>query len=311
MSSSIQPKILIIVGPTACRKTYYSLQIAEKHNAEIISADSMLIYKYLDIGTAKPSHEEQMRVPHHMIDIINPHEYFSAKDFETKVDQIISDIHTRGKNIIVVGGTGFFIKAFTKGLFDLPSDNLTEIRLKLENETTEELYKKLQSFDRKKAIELHPHNRLRIIRALEVYYLTGRPISEFQEEHQFQKNKYSYLKIGLFLERSVMYERINARVDHMIAMGLEEEVKNLLSLGYDKKNKPLKTFAYSYFIDAHEKLITREVAIEKTKQGTRRFAKRQLTWYKKDSEILWLHAMNDEQKTFEICNDFFNGGSIS
>ena len=191
-----KPKLLILLGPTACRKTYYSLLLAQQHNAEIISADSMLIYKHLDIGTAKPSKKEQLKIPHHMIDVINPDEYFSAKDFEIAVDKIISDIHKRGKSIIVVGGTGFFIKALTHGLFDLPKDHLFEIREKLEMEDTEKLYERLIVIDPEKARVIHHHDRFRIIRALEVFDLTGKPISEFQHEHAYNKKKISVYKNG-------------------------------------------------------------------------------------------------------------------
>jgi tRNA dimethylallyltransferase len=304
-----QPKILIILGPTACRKTYFSLLLAEKHNAEIISADSMQIYKHLDIGTAKPTQAERKRIPHHMIDIINPDEYFSAKDFEERADAIIDDISRREKNSIVVGGTGFFIKALTHGLFDLKNEHNSEIRKKLENEETQKLYEELILVDPEKARLLHPHDRFRIIRALEVNKISGVPLSKLQQAHGFKKNNYIYKKLGLVLERKQVYERINARVDEMITAGLEDEVRSLLSMGYGKKDKPLGNFAYSSFIDAHDKFISREDAIEKTKRDTRRFAKRQITWYKKDSEIHWFNADTDEEKILTFGKEFFDGGS--
>jgi tRNA dimethylallyltransferase len=258
---------------------------------EIINADSMQVYRYLDIGTSKPTPVQQESVPHHLLSIINPDEDFSAAQFMARARHAIADISARGLLPLVVGGTGLYIRALTRGLFTAPekSEELrTELRHTAEQEGKESLYKLLQEQDPLSAQKINPHDVVRIIRALEVLYLTGVPISRHQQAHAFDDTPYSVLKIGLMRDRSELYHRIEERVERMIGEGLREEVQSVLARGYTSSLKSLQSIGYKQmaaFIEGH---LSWEKALRAMKRDTKRFAKRQLTWFRHDPDIAWI-----------------------
>lgn len=283
-------KILIICGPTASGKSHLSVRLAQALNAEIVNADSMQIYRGMNIGTAKPSVDQQGGIRHHLIDVINPDQTFSAADFSAAADNAIRDILSRGKRAVVVGGTGLYIRALIHGLVDSPGGN-GDVRLSLQEEAVrlgnDAMLDKLRLVDPELAATLHPNNLVRIIRALEVYRLTGIPLSNYQKQHAFAPRRYETLQIGISVDRNVLYRRIDDRVEQMLSDGLVNEVRNLFSSGYRRDYKSLRSIGYKE-IAAHlhgELLI--EDAVRLIKRDTRHYAKRQLTWFNADPDILW------------------------
>lgn len=277
----VQAKILILCGPTATGKTAAAIELAEKWGLEIISADSGQVYRGMDIGTAKPTAEEQGKVRFHLIDILDPIETFSAADFRERALEAIRDIESRGKRAMVVGGTGLYLKALEEGLFEGPSRD-PAIRAELERriglEGVESLHRELQAIDPEAAKTIPPHNRQRIIRALEVYRITGQPISKFWAEHQAQAAPTRFVKIGLNLSREEIYRRIDERVDRMFAAGLVDEVRTLVEK-WGRDAPGLRIIGYKETVAGTISLI---------KQKTRQYAKRQQTWFKKDRLIRWV-----------------------
>lgn len=304
-------KIVIICGPTATGKTDLAIKLAQNFNAEIVSADSMLVYKYMNIGTAKPSKKIQEKVKHFCMDLVFPDEDFTAKDFQENADKAINEIEGKGKNTIVVGGTGFYIRALVNGLFEIKGEEekLKEIREKLQKQAENgDIFKKLEEIDPEIAKKLSPNDIYRITRALEVYYLTGKKMSELQEKHNFSEKRYDALKISLFDDRQKIYEKINARVHQMLEQGLLDEIKFLLEKGYKKDLKPLQTFGYRFFIDYLEGKTKLEDAAEMTKMETRRFCKRQFTWFRSEPEINWFNPEKDYDNIINKIKDFYEKG---
>jgi tRNA dimethylallyltransferase len=251
----------------------------------------MQVYRYLDIGTSKPSPAEQRLVPHHLLSIINPDEEFSAAQFKELARRAISDISSRGLLPLVVGGTGLYIRALTRGLFPSPakSEELrAALRHRAQSEGTKSLYRLLQEQDPLSAQKINPHDMLRIIRALEVLHLTGVPISRHQQEHAFDDAPYEVLKIGLMRERTELYRRIDERAGQMIGEGLLEEVRTVLARGYASALKSLQSIGYKQIASFVEGRMTWEEALQEMKRDTRRFAKRQLTWFRHDPDIEWI-----------------------
>ena len=286
-----KPFIVVICGPTGIGKTSAGIEAAETFGGEIISADSMQVYKYMDIGTAKPTLKERERIFHHMIDVIEPDEDFSAAKFASTADQIIERLRTRGIIPFLVGGTGLYIKALIKGLFN-PGTSLadTRNRLKKEAETdgTESLYRRLLTSDREAADKIHPNDTFRIIRALEVYETTGMTISEHHKKHAFSGNRFNVLKIGLTTEREDLYKRIEKRVDLMVKNNFAEEVKRLLDMNYPAGLKSMQSIGYRHMVEYVTGRIPLNETVRILKQDTRRFAKRQMTWFNADPEIVWV-----------------------
>ncbi len=290
MSPYIKPKIIVICGPTGVGKTAVAIEIAKAFNGEIVSADSMQIYRYMDIGTAKPTPYEQACIPHHMIDIVDPDEPFDAAQFEKTAHEVIRKLHERGITPFVVGGTGLYIKALVHGLFRArPADSNVRIRLKEAAKVhgTRFLHKHLSKCDPDAAEKIHPNDTYRIIRALEIYEVTGKTISKHHHEHKFKETFFKVLKIGLHSDRKILYDRINRRVDAMIDEGLLDEVKGLLGMGYSAKLKSMQSIGYRHMVNFIQGRISWEEALRTLKRDTRRYAKRQLTWFKADSEIVW------------------------
>ena len=274
-------KLVVLIGPTAVGKTSLSIELAKKYNGEIISGDSMQIYKGMDIGTAKIKKHEMKGVPHHLINIKEPDEGFSVAEFQELVRGKITEITSRGKLPILVGGTGLYIQSvmYDYQFSDAPSDDsvrkLLEKRASLEG--NEKLHEDLQMVDPRSAEKIHPNNIRRVIRALEVYQLTGKTMSEFQDR-QDPEPIYNSVLIGLTMERELLYERINKRVDLMIEEGLLSEVENLYNLGI-KDCQSIQAIGYKEIYEFFENQITLEEAVEQLKQNSRRYAKRQLTWF--------------------------------
>jgi tRNA dimethylallyltransferase len=303
----MKPKIVIVLGPTAVGKTELALAVAPKVNAEIVNADSQQVYRYLDIGTGKPSKPERERVRHHLIDVVNPDEDFNAARYRQLAAASIDEIHKRGAKVLVSGGTGLYLKALTGGLFSGPGQD-TELRANLEREIAQiglaALYDRLIAIDPGANTKIHPNDRQRIIRALEVYQSTGRPLSEWQNEHRFQEEAFQVLKIGLARARAELYDLINRRSESMIRAGLLDEVRGLMERGYELDLKPLRSVGYRQMGEVIEGIKGLPEAMAEMKQETRRLAKRQLTWFRSDPEIRWFHPEKQEREIGELVQAF-------
>lgn len=275
-------KVIAIVGPTASGKTKMAIEMAQKLDTEIISADSRLVYKGFDIGTAKPTKEEQLLVKHHMIDVVEPEYDFSVADFADGASKVISELHAKNKVPIVVGGTGLYFRILLEN-YDMPRVEANpQLRAELENLSNEELFEKLSNIDKISAEKIHQNNRVRVIRALEVSLTTGKPFSSIKG---VKENKYDVEWIFPEIEsREILYNRINIRVDMMIEDGLVDETKNLL-LKHGRIKNLVNTIGYQEIIQYLDGNISIENAIEQIKQNTRRYAKRQLTWFRQNPNL--------------------------
>ena len=295
----MERKVIIITGPTCSGKTKIGISLAEKLYTEIISADSRQLFKFLNIGTAKPTTDELQLVKHHFIDFLKPDEDYNVSRFETDSLKIIDKLFVNGRTPIVVGGSGLYIKALTEGIFnsvDVDDDYRAELKGKREKFGNEYLYEELKKVDPQSASGMLPQNWKRVMRALEVFHLTGESIWKFQENYE-RKTDYKFILFGLNWEREKLYRNIENRVDEMIKDGLVDEVKNILSLGYSKNINSLNTVGYKEIISYLENEITFERAVELIKRNTRRYAKRQMTWFRKTENINWLAC--DENTTSE------------
>jgi tRNA dimethylallyltransferase len=291
VSFQSKPKGIIICGPTGIGKTSFAIQLAKSFQGEIIGADSMQIYRHMDIGTAKPTPAERTMVPHYMVDIVDPDEPFDAETYATLSLSIVKALQARQVLPFVVGGTGLYIKSLVYGLFDArPRDEGIRMGLKqrVEKEGAEALFERLKQVDPVTARRLHVNDVYRIIRALEVYEAAGVPISDYQQRHRFQESRLTTLKFGLHMERDRLYERIDHRVDMMIQAGLLDEVRRLREEGYSGALKSMQSIGYrhmGYFLDGH---LDWPETIRTLKRDSRRYAKRQITWFKADRELVWV-----------------------
>ena len=293
----MEKRVIVILGPTCSGKTSLSLLIAKTLKSEIISADSRQIYKQLTIGTAKPTSDELSIAKHHFIDSLEPTEEFNVSKFEIEALKIIDELHNQNKIPIVVGGSGLYIKAIVEGLWnDVDTDKDFREKLLKEKEEfgNQFIYDKLVKVDSKSAATMLPQNWKRVIRALEVFHLTGKSIIEFHNEHK-RKSDIEFIQFGLKWEREVLYKNIEARVDEMISAGLVDEVKSILDSGYSQTLNSLNTVGYKEIIAYLNDEYNLERAIELIKRNTRRFAKRQMTWFRKDKDIKWFDIENEEQ----------------
>lgn len=283
-------KLIVIAGPTAVGKSAVALDLAKKIGGEIVSADSVQVYRGLDIGSAKPSWEERAQVPHHLLDIVDPEENYTVADFQRDATRAINEIHARGKLPLLVGGTGLYIRAVVRGFAFTEYGINQELRRKLQKiaaaEGPEVLHAELAKVDPKTAQRLHPHDLRRVIRALEVFLQSKTPISQ-QEENTPPQPVYDAVLFCLTRPRPVLYRRIEERVDAMISAGLVEEVKNLLAQGVSPHAKAMQSLGYKQIVAYLQHKTSLEEAISLIKRDTRRYAKRQLTWFRKE-KMIWL-----------------------
>ncbi len=291
MTPLSKTKIVIICGPTGTGKTGFAIDLARRLNAEIVGADSMQIYRYLDIGTAKPTSAEQAAVPHHLIDIVDPDQDFDAAAYAGLATSIIDQIVARGRIAFVVGGTGFYIKSLLFGLFEKgPSDPMVRRALKrrAEKEGTLVLHQELRAIDPVAAGRIHVNDCYRIVRALEVHAVTGTPLSLFQKRHGFREPRFQALEIGLNWPRPVLYDRIDRRVDAMMDQGFLHEVRQLRANGYHRDLKSMQSLGYRHLTAVIEDDVPLADAVATLKRDHRRYAKRQLTWFRARPETHWL-----------------------
>jgi tRNA dimethylallyltransferase len=288
----MKPKLVIILGPTAVGKSDIAIALAAEMNGAIVNADSQQVYRYLDIGTGKPSKAERDRAAHFMIDVVDPDEEFNAALYRRLASEHIEQIHRHEQNAIVCGGTGLYLKALTRGLFDGPGQNgemRQALEQRIEREGLEALYRELLQIDPSVAATIHPNDRLRTMRALEVYQSTGKRLSDWQKDHAFHEQPFDVLKIGLNRERGELYGLINYRSERMVAAGFLDEVRGLVIKGYSLSLKPLLSVGYRQMGQVVQGQQDLPDALEEMKQETRRLAKRQLTWFRADQEVHWFH----------------------
>lgn len=292
--------LVILTGPTAVGKTSLSIKLAKACNGEIISADSMQVYKYMDIGTAKITKEEMDGVPHYLIDEFMPDEPFNVVVFQKRAKACIDDIIKRGKLPILVGGTGFYIQAVLYDIDFQQHDDNEEYRKQLEALGEEKgaayLHQMLAQVDQKSAEEIHENNMRKVIRALEFYHQTGTKISEHNETQRQNASAYNSAYFVLNQDRSVLYQRIEKRIDQMLEQGLVSEVENLLSKGYGRELVSMQGLGYKEIADYLQGNIDLNNACEILKRDTRRFAKRQLTWFRREKDVVWLNKEQYKQE---------------
>jgi tRNA dimethylallyltransferase len=288
--------VIFIVGPTATGKTCLSMSLSQKLPAEIVSADSRQIYKYLDIGTAKPSKEALQQVSHHFVDILEPDEPYSAGQFSLDARKVIDQIFSHGKVPMVVGGSGLYVKALLEGFFTRNITNLKireSLQQRLLQEGSEALHQDLLKVDPVTAEKIHPRNSNRILRALEVYLSSGERLSELQKAKVPPPN-FSSLKFGIVKERGLLYHDIDQRVEEMFQKGLLREVANILEMGYDPNLNSLNTVGYKEVIQYLNGEIDYQSCVSMIKQNSRHYAKRQLTWFRLDRDIHWYKIENKD-----------------
>ena len=295
------PKILVICGPTASGKTALAVELALRHHGEVVSADSMQIYRRMDIGTAKPTREEMRGVPHHMLDVADPEEDFSVARYVDMAAKCVDDILSRGKLPILAGGTGLYIDSLLSGRTFAPFQPDSPLRGQLEEQLRREggaaMLARLAQVDPDSAARLHPNDEKRIIRALEVYQSTGKTITQHNLETQALPDKYHPVWIGLTYEpRQLLYDRIDLRVDKMLEAGLLEEIRGLLERGIPSGCTAMQAIGYKEFLPVLNGAASLETAVEQVKQGSRRYAKRQLTWFRRNPNIHWI--LQNRETTF-------------
>lgn len=290
-SKELQP-LLVITGPTATGKSDVGVLVAEKVGGEIISSDSMLVYRGMDIGTAKPTRAEMRGIPHHMLDIVEPDQDYSVALFQKQARAVIAETAARNNLPVLVGGTGLYVGAVIDNYDFSNACGDSALRQKLLHEAAdkgfESLHRRLCEIDPQVASKLHPRDTRRVIRALEVYYLTGKPISSYQKIDRHGQLQYNLVMFGLTMERGKLYRRIEQRVDKMIAAGLVEEVQRLLDRGLSIELSSMRGLGYKEIVSHLIGELSLEQAVELLKRNTRRFAKRQLTWFRRDERIKWL-----------------------
>jgi tRNA dimethylallyltransferase len=289
-TDSERHRIVIICGPTGIGKTTAAICLAQHIGGQIVGADSMQVYRHMDIGTAKPTPQEQAAVPHHMIDVVDPDTPFDAVRYAAMASDCIDHLREAALPAVVAGGTGLYIKALVYGLFAARKPD-PRIRQRLERraeaESAAELHAELRRRDPDSAARIHPNDRFRIIRALETLEATGRSLSDLQRRHGFKEKRFATFKIGLEIDRDALYARINQRVEAMIAEGLVSEVQSLLDRGYHAELKPMQALGYRHIVDHLSGQTTWDETVTLMKRDTRRYAKRQFTWFKSDPEIVW------------------------
>lgn len=302
-------KVIVICGATASGKTALSIELAKKINGEIVSCDSMQIYKDMDIGTAKPTKEEMQGIKHYLIDFVSPNKRYSVADYKRDAKKAIKEILKKGKTPIVVGGTGLYVDSL---IYEIEYPNIEfdeEYRKKLEKEVEEkgleELYNRAKAIDPEATEKISPNDQKRILRILEIYNATGKNKTEQEKESRKKEVEYDYKVYALDWDREKLYERINKRVDIMLEQGLIEEVKTVYNK-YEKFPTAMQGLGYKEVVEYLEGKTTKEEMIEKIKQETRRYAKRQLTWFRKNKQTIWLKAQDGIQNSINIILEGLN-----
>lgn len=303
----IDSKIIAIIGPTGIGKTKISLSIAEKFCCEIVSVDSMQVYRYMDIGTAKATLAERQHIPHHVIDIVNPDDEYNLARYVLDATKAIKEIILRKKIPLLVGGTGLYLKGLVEGVFALPLIN-PNIKTNLINELKEKgrefLYAELKQIDPGTASRIHPNDTHRLLRALEIYQATGIPWSEHLQIHANKLQPLEkVMKLGLTCDREELYSNINTRVEHMLACGLLQEVQMLQRMGYSKELPSMQSIGYRHIFNYLNGEWDWEYACEMLARDTRRYAKRQYTWFHKEKEVNWFYR-TQEKEIFSLINEF-------
>jgi tRNA dimethylallyltransferase len=300
--------LIAIVGPTASGKSDLAIFLAESFSGEIVNYDSVQIFRHLEIGTAKPSIEERSRVPHHMIDIREPTEIFTAGDYQREARRVLEDIRSRGKVPILVGGTGLYLRAATEGLFDGPSRSMywrSRLETMAEQKGRDYLHRVLQRLDPAAASRIAERDKQKVIRALEVRLETGKPLSQHLDERPRQPiTGFKVHIIGLNPPRGDLYKRIDERVEHMFEAGLVQEVRSLLTRGIPPTAKSFEAIGYRHIIAAIDSAIPQEETIRIIQRDTRRYAKRQMTWFRKQSEVTWFDGPGDSEETKNKVRQF-------
>lgn len=295
-------KLIVLTGPTAVGKTALSIQLAKRIGGEIVSADSMQVYKYMDIGSAKITKEEMEGVPHHLIDVLDPDEEFHVFRFQEMAKEAIKGIYERGHLPILVGGTGFYIQALVYDIAFGEEEDHSAIRERLENTAREKgsayLYEYLEKVDPDSAKIIHPNNQKRMIRALEFYELNGTPISEHNKRERQKESPYDFCYFVLNDDRELIYQKIDQRVDEMLAKGLVEEVRVLKEMGFQKDMVSMQGLGYKEILSYLAGECALDEAVYLIKRDTRHFAKRQLTWFKRERDVIWI-----DKKAFEYDNN--------
>lgn len=309
MNTTQKPTVIVICGPTASGKTALSIELAKKINGEIISADSMQIYKYMDIGSAKPTKEEMCGIEHYMLDFVEPNVRYSVADYKKEAEKCIEKILEKGKVPIVVGGTGLYVNSLIYSIEynDIKLDK--KYREELENlvqvEGLESLYNKALKIDATAMEKISHNDKKRILRVLEIYHETGKTKTEQEIESRSKEVKYNYKVFAINMDREKLYDKINKRVDIMIEQGLIEEVKQLISR-YDEIPTAIQGLGYKETKEYLEGKISKEEMIDKIKMETRRYAKRQLTWFRKDKNTIWIDGLENKDKNIQIILEEIN-----
>lgn len=298
--------LIVIAGPTAVGKSEVAAELGRKIGGEVVSADSMQVYRYMDIGSAKITKEEMLGVPHHMIDVVDPDEEMDVARYAEMATSCVRDIQARGKIPILTGGTGFYIQAVA---YDIEFEDTapdTAYRKKLRDFAMEHgnkaLHDRLKAVDPESAEAIHPNNLKRVIRALEYYKETGRKISEHNKAERQRTSPYDLLYFVITDDRQALYEKIDKRVDFMVAEGLADEVRYLKAMGLSRENVSMQGLGYKEMLDAFDGKMTEEEAVEKIKLESRHYAKRQITWFKREPDAIWLDRRDFDENPLKICD---------
>jgi tRNA dimethylallyltransferase len=302
-------RVGFVVGPTGAGKSAFALEVAERLAAEIVNADSRQVYRGMDIGTAKPTPDERRRVPHHLVDIRTPDDPLDVASFLALARTVIADVAARGRRAIVVGGSGLYLRVLRGGIFEGPTASI-EIRDELmavaHEKGASHLHEQLRQVDAAAANRISPNDLKRIIRALEVYRLTGTPITVHQQRHRFSAGGFESLIIGLEMPREQLYDAIDRRFDAMMAAGLVDEVRALMTAGYRVDAQPLRTIGYREIAAYLRGTTSLAEAVERAKRESRRLAKRQLTWFRREPGIEWLDPSAGVEPAIKLFGDFFS-----
>ncbi len=312
-SLSAKNFIILLSGPTGVGKTALSLDLGERLKTEIVNADSMQIYRYMDIGTAKPTPEERIRIRHHLLDIVNPDEPFDAARYLEVASPVIDKLHQEDRIPLVVGGTGLYMKILMCGICEgAPTDPDVRQRLLIEEQEygLQRLYEELSQVDPLVAARIHCNDRQRITRALEVFRLTRKPLSYWQEQHRFEEKRYRTVKVFVYRDRDELYRRINSRVHEMMEQGFLEEVQKLLHMGYGPELRAMQSLGYKQLVQHLLGEFALDAAVSNIQRDTRRYAKRQMTWFRGDPEFRWIHAQ-DLEKVIEYVEGMIRKSCFS